>query len=205
MKRKLLSLSLILVLFSCTKDDVNDTIQPVISLTEGNEITVSLNSTYMEPGYSAKDNVDGDITSSVKSYGTVNMDLVGDYNMYYDVADKSGNKAATAIRKVKVRNDADFLLGSYNVSYNCQATYNGSLKTGTITTSTTVNNQFVLPILPYNCYGQISSDSSISISPMYSIVNCTGSGYASANQLFVDYVMSGSGGGANCSVTMTKQ
>lgn len=61
---------------------------------------------YSDPGYTATDNCDGDITDSVKVSGDkVDKDKAGKYTVTYEVSDSSGNKA-TATRVVSVYDPA---------------------------------------------------------------------------------------------------
>ncbi len=64
--------------------EVIDDIPPVITLKEGTESACPL-SNFKEPGYTATDNYDGDITSSVKS-------VIEDGKVIYEVTDQAGNK-----------------------------------------------------------------------------------------------------------------
>ncbi|WP_462152936.1 immunoglobulin-like domain-containing protein [Pseudoalteromonas xiamenensis] len=74
---------------------------PVITLTNGASVALPLNSPFVEPGFSAVDNVDGDVTSNVTVTGTVNSAVVGVYTVNYVVRDSAGNQGA-ATRTVTV-------------------------------------------------------------------------------------------------------
>ena len=78
-----------------------DSEKPVITLKGNASTSIILNNKYTEPGYEAKDNCDGDLTSEVKVEGTVNTAKVGTYTITYKVKDKAGNEASTT-RKVTV-------------------------------------------------------------------------------------------------------
>ncbi len=69
-----------------------DITNPVISL-EGSDIYIPVGSSYNEPGYSASDNCDGDITNRVAVSGSVSND-VGKYVINYSVTDSSGNSSS---------------------------------------------------------------------------------------------------------------
>lgn len=74
---------------------------PQLSLLGQEIITLYLNETYVEPGYQAIDNCDGDITNKVHISGKVNTAVKGIYELTYSVADSSGHiKEATRIVKV---------------------------------------------------------------------------------------------------------
>ena len=75
---------------------------PVITLEGGEDYRIRVGTHYEEPGYSAWDNCDGEITHKVAVTGTVRSDRPGTYQIHYTVADKSGN-TDTQIRTVKVK------------------------------------------------------------------------------------------------------
>lgn len=77
-----------------TSTTIADTTKPVISLTGGNQ-TIVQGGTWAEPGYTATDNADGDITTDVVVTGTVDTSTLGQYPLTYTVEDASGNTAST--------------------------------------------------------------------------------------------------------------
>ncbi len=77
-----------------------DIIKPEITLV-GDNIEIKLNEEYVEPGFSAYDNIDGDISSSVIIETNLDTSKIGDYEIKYFVKDSSGN-STQSIRKVKV-------------------------------------------------------------------------------------------------------
>jgi peptidoglycan/xylan/chitin deacetylase (PgdA/CDA1 family) len=70
-----------------------DEIAPVISLTGGTSIALNPGKDFVDPGYTATDECDGDLTSSVKVEGSVNGHKYGTYTLTYSVSDSKGNKA----------------------------------------------------------------------------------------------------------------
>lgn len=96
---------------SCTEDDITN---PTITLTGGATMTLDLGATYAEPGFTANDDKDGDLTSQVTVSGTVNTNEVGIYEVVYTVSDEAGNSTSET-RTVTVK--ASGLAGSYNTSY----------------------------------------------------------------------------------------
>lgn len=78
-----------------------DTEKPVITIIGEKEITINQGSGYNDEGAKAMDNVDGDITASIKVKNNVDTSKVGVYSVVYSVSDKAGNKAE-ASRKVTV-------------------------------------------------------------------------------------------------------
>lgn len=129
-----------LVLTSCSKDEE----APVLTLTGGKEVTFDL-AAAAEPGVTADDNEDGDVSSSVTSdWNTVvKKNEVNIYTVNYKVADEAGNEA-TESRKVTVKSDK--LAGSYSVvdivsGGSFPGTYN---YTCTVTQSSTDYNKLLI-------------------------------------------------------------
>jgi hypothetical protein len=125
-----------LSLTSCKSDET----APAITISGGNTQTVSLNAALTDPGATANDDSDGDVTSLVTSdyLDVVDENQTGTYTVTYTVADKAGN-VGTATKAVTVRNDAYMLAGNYAVtdlSGGSSTPY-----TETIGLSTTVNNR----------------------------------------------------------------
>ena len=81
---------------------IEDTQPPVIALTGNTTITHEVNTPFVEPGYSANDSNEGDLTANVLIDGSVDSSNLGSYTLSYDVSDLSGNAAATASRLVQV-------------------------------------------------------------------------------------------------------
>ena len=76
--------------------------QPKIELKGSNTINIYTGNDYKEPGYSAKDNCDGDITNKVEVSGKVNNNVVGTYTITYKVKDSSNNET-TIKRNIVVK------------------------------------------------------------------------------------------------------
>lgn len=78
--------------YTITKNiKVVDTVSPEITLKGGKEMIVMLNSNFHDPGFVALDNSDGDISSEVKTSGSVDTSKEGEYIIKYSVKDKSNN------------------------------------------------------------------------------------------------------------------
>jgi hypothetical protein len=60
---------------------------------------------YVDPGATASDNVDGDISGNITSTTTVNINTAGSYTVVYYVNDAAGNEATPVIRNVEVVKD----------------------------------------------------------------------------------------------------
>lgn len=78
-----------------------DTKKPIITIIGESEITINQGSEYKDSGAKANDNIDGDLTSKIKTTSTVDVKNSGTYVVTYTVSDKAGNKAE-AKRKVIV-------------------------------------------------------------------------------------------------------
>lgn len=75
---------------------------PVLTLKGDKKITITAGDGWKEPGYTAQDNVDGDLTDKVEISGSVNHRSAGTYELTYTVTDQYGNKT-TATRTVVVK------------------------------------------------------------------------------------------------------
>lgn len=78
---------------------VVDTIPPYIFLSGDEKISSTSSSEYLEPGFYAYDEYDGDITQNVKT--TIRKNAYHEYTIFYEVKDSSGN-TATAQRDLYV-------------------------------------------------------------------------------------------------------
>jgi len=79
-----------------------DTTPPTITLVGNKTISVVQNTTFNDPGVTAYDTVDGDLTANVAATSAVNTAKLGTYTITYKVSDKAGNPATPATRTVKV-------------------------------------------------------------------------------------------------------
>jgi hypothetical protein len=84
---------------------VTDKEKPVLTLKGAASQTVTLGEKYEDPGYTATDDSDGDVTAKVKVSGYVDPYLEGNYRLKYQVSDRSGN-TASAVRSIKVKGPA---------------------------------------------------------------------------------------------------
>jgi len=82
--------------------NVVDSTPPVITLLGDNPMTLQVGTGYVEPGYSATDNHDGDVSGNVVVSGSVGHNVCGVYTLRYNVSDSSGNLAEEEVRTVKV-------------------------------------------------------------------------------------------------------
>ena len=99
------------------------TTAPTISLTGDAELTVEAGSTFTDPGVTASDAEDGDITSSIVVGGdAVDTNAHGTYVITYDVTDSDGNAAAQVTRTIHVKETLSFDITATTVRH---ASYSG--------------------------------------------------------------------------------
>jgi hypothetical protein len=82
-----------------------DTEKPTIILVGSNVIEITVGGAYIEPGFSATDDVDGDISDNVAvAGGPVVTTGVHTYTLTYTVSDAAGNAADAKTRTVRIVN-----------------------------------------------------------------------------------------------------
>ena len=81
---------------------VVDTTIPNITLTGSSSVTVEVGSVYSDAGATAADNYGGDVTGSIVTVNPVNMTVLGNYTITYNVVDAQGNAAVEVTRTVHV-------------------------------------------------------------------------------------------------------
>lgn len=134
---------------SVTVVKLTDITPPVITMAGSSPISVNQGSSYTDAGATASDDVDGNITSSIQTMSTVNINVIGTYTVTYNVSDSSGNAATPVVRTVNVISASPTLASTIASSL---ATKNGS--------------SFYVGANPNNwiIFGQVSS---IDNSPIY--------------------------------------
>ncbi|MCF7838121.1 MAG: DUF5011 domain-containing protein, partial [Candidatus Marinimicrobia bacterium] len=75
---------------------------PWIELFGPNPMPLEQGTAFSEPGFSATDDVDGDLTANVVTGGVLDARVPGLYAVTYDVQDSAGNRAATRRRYIDV-------------------------------------------------------------------------------------------------------
>jgi hypothetical protein len=88
---RLLTWTILILFGGCCNSWAND----VITIWEAGTV-------WVDPGATALDNVDGDITAKIIVTGTVNVAALGTYVITYNVKDAAGNPAKVATRTVRV-------------------------------------------------------------------------------------------------------
>ena len=85
-----------------------DIVNPIITLKGESIVTLIKGQDYIEAGFIASDDRDGDITDKVKTIGTVDSNKVGSYTLSYSVSDSTGNEIIVG-RTVNVSESADIV------------------------------------------------------------------------------------------------
>lgn len=153
MKKILLSFTALvfassLIFTGCKKDDTE---APEITLIGADPYNLALNTTYSDPGATAEDNEDGEVTVSVDA-SAVNKDKAGSYEVVYTAVDAAGNEG-TATRTVVVANQTttSAWTGSYSILIVTPGQTNYTYTDGAIISST-LNNH-----LSFNKFGDYSN------------------------------------------------
>jgi hypothetical protein len=85
-----------------------DITPPEITLIGNSTVNIAIGETFEDPGATASDNVDGDITNDIEVGGDeVNTNTEGTYVITYNVSDAAGNAANEATRTVNVSEDGN--------------------------------------------------------------------------------------------------
>ena len=75
---------------------------PVITLNGDAVIEIYMGSTFVDPGATAYDEEDGNITNLIQVSGSVDTNTHGTYVLAYNVTDTNGNSAAVVVRTINV-------------------------------------------------------------------------------------------------------
>ncbi len=68
-----------------------DVVAPSITLNVGDKLIIAKDSDFVDPGFTAFDDVDGDISANVIATGTIDTTIYGKQYLTYTVTDSSGN------------------------------------------------------------------------------------------------------------------
>ncbi|MEK9155930.1 MAG: immunoglobulin-like domain-containing protein [Patescibacteria group bacterium] len=131
---------------------VIDSTAPIITLIGGDHISTEVYIPYIDPGATALDNYDGDITGSIVPTGTVDADTIGDYLLYYNVTDAAGNAAAEVTRTVHVV-DTTAPITTLEVAPVDPDGNNGWYQTNPTVTLSAIDNHDGAPITYYRLNG----------------------------------------------------
>ena len=84
-----------------------DNTAPVITLVGDGVVQNEWTVPFVDPGATAVDNVDGDISSRIVASSTIDVNVVGAYTVIYNVTDTAGNAAVPVVRTVNVFRDPE--------------------------------------------------------------------------------------------------
>jgi hypothetical protein len=74
---------------------VTDTTPPILTLIDANPLNLDVGTPFSDPGVTAADVCEGNVTASIVRSGTVNAAVPGSYTLTYNVTDSSGNTTTT--------------------------------------------------------------------------------------------------------------
>ena len=187
--------------------NVVDTQKPVITLVGSAAVSVVLGSSFVDPGATAKDNYDGDVTSKIVKSASVKTSVAGSYPLTYNVTDTSGNAAAPVVRTVTVSAASDTtkpvitLLGSASIKVKWGRTYSDAGATaadnvdGNITSKiVTTNPVKIWAPGTYQVTYNVNDAAGNAATPVVRTVQVTLSGKSDedANSLFITAPLAGS-------------
>lgn len=116
---------------------VRDVVAPEITILGSNPYSLNVGNTYVDPGATAMDDVDGNVTSRIQTTSNVNTNLPGTYTVTYTVKDNANN-TATRTRTVTIIQPYSCSIGTL-VNH---ATY-GNICTVTAASQNWTSTQFV--------------------------------------------------------------
>ena len=103
-----------------------DSTPPVITLLGETAMTWECGTAFSDPGATASDDTDGDISANIAVTGTVDITSPGDYVLTYNVSDAAGNAAEPVTRTVTVQDTTPpiiTLTGDAAVTMPCNTDY----------------------------------------------------------------------------------
>lgn len=205
------------LLSACNKED---TTPPVITVLGDNPFNLEMLNTYADPGASAADDEDGDISSSIiVNASDINKNLPGSYEVLYSVTDAAGNEAS-ASRSVIVFASTAALARTYSVVDT--ATSGGSplifnyTQTVTAVNSTTIgfnkfadyaNNNGITATINPNGTITIPTQTAQNIGSNTEDHEFSGSGFVTATGFYISYIdknLSAGNAIANCKAYFTR-
>jgi|LSQX01.1.fsa_nt_gb hypothetical protein len=101
---------------------------PTITLSGANPLNLTVGQTFVEPGYTATDAEDGDLTASTTVTGTVDTNTAGTYEIVYSVTDSGGLSASTTRTVIVKVKDAP-VVASVSLTANPQTIVLGATST----------------------------------------------------------------------------
>ncbi len=136
---------------------VSDTTAPVITLVGSDTHQHEQSTVFIDPGFSAYDSVDGDLTSSVIVTGSVDSNTSGTYILSYDVSDSSSNFTQTITRTVIVSDTTApviVLTGLANIEHEQGVLYSDPGATASDTVDGDLSSEIIVGgLVDYNVIG----------------------------------------------------
>ena len=194
----------------CNKDD---TTAPVITLKGSASMTIYTGDAFADPGATAEDDEDGDLTSKVTVSGSVNTNQAGEYTLKYSVSDQAGNSAEET-RTVTVKHKNTTVAGNYSVTESCNfgsvGPYVATVTAGTSNTVDITFGNFGNYTTTINVPATISGTTGQTItltSGTYAGLTISGSGTinAAGSVMTISYSSTNGSSTDNCTATWTKQ
>src|SRR6185295_14031835 len=105
--------------------NVRDTTLPVITLVGSDPMTVECHTSYVEPGATASDTCNGDLTGAIQISGVVDANTVGNYTVTYKVKDASNNEAikTRVVQVIDTTLPVITLVGTDPMTVECHTSY----------------------------------------------------------------------------------
>lgn len=154
-----------------------DTVKPVITLLGAATMNLTVGDSFTDPGATASDNVDGDISANIVVSGSVNTAVAGTYTLNYNVSDAAGNAADQVSRTVNVNEPASGCTGGIS-SFPYSEGYENTLGAWTQSTDDDINWTVDANGTPSNNTGP----SSASQGTYYIFVEASGNGTGYPNK-----------------------
>jgi hypothetical protein len=204
-----LALGLLFFAAGCKKDDVT---APVVTLVGANPLNVAVGSTFTDPGATASDDVDGDLTSKIAVTGTISTTNAGTSTLTYSATDAAGN-VGTATRIVNVTLSRDAILGTYSTTTTCTSYPYNTVATTTNFTTNSSGDKFTINMFYYNggtlnCTlsgNTVTVDAGQNPTPITDGVTGSGTFNATGKVLTMNYTFIPNGAPTvSCSVTYTR-
>jgi PKD repeat protein len=127
---------------------IGDRTKPVITLLGNNPDSVEIGYNYIDPGATALDNVDGNISANIIKTGNLNTSVMGTYQLKYNGKDSSGNAADEKVRIVNVTKDKTpptiTLIGADTIYVEVHFTYTELGATATDLTDGNITSKIII-------------------------------------------------------------
>lgn len=101
---------------------LRDIVPPTVTLAGRDTVYIRCGRSFTDPGATAADDLDGDVTGKITHNGSVNADTVGTYTVTYEAADAAGN-TGSASRKVIVYEPYSSAVGTVYLTFDDGPSY----------------------------------------------------------------------------------